>query len=570
MPMTDTLREIDRLFRVAAANAAGAGASAGAFPGARTARKLAAVGALATAAAVHAQAPMVVYVDDDAPPDGNGSSWSAAFRDLQDALAVVGSRRGEYPAVVKVAQGVYTPDRGTGDRASSFAVSSGVTLMGGFAGFAAADPDARDPGAFVTVLSGDLQHDDGPGFTGTGENSFHVVDQRLAGSEYNTIPVIDGVTISGGNALDAGVFGDSGGGIAMSGPFGVKLVGCRLTRNQAVNGGAAACGSLGEAWTGCLFDDNFASSHGGAVTSQETPLVIGCRFVNNRAADGGAIYGGINAIGCRFLHNTASGAGGAVHCPSGGIYVGCSLLAGNVADRGGALSVETLQTTFVVATTVADNSARIAGAAVEVGPVVCYGSIFWNNQSPGAEIVLHGQGDRFGYDVEHCIVQGGAAAIRRDAGAMIVSHDVLSASPKFVDPAGPDGDSGTVDDNDYRLSASSPAIDFGAAMFHYTADVDAFGQFPIDLSGAPRIHDDPGTPNLGVGESTALDMGPYEFQGTSCRADYDASGVVGVGDVFAFLHDWFVVSPDADFNRSGVTDLADLFDMLAAYFAGCP
>ncbi|UCG88236.1 MAG: hypothetical protein JSW71_06735, partial [Gemmatimonadota bacterium] len=38
--------------------------------------------------AVSAQAQTVIYVDDDAPGANDGSSWTDAFRDLQDALAI--------------------------------------------------------------------------------------------------------------------------------------------------------------------------------------------------------------------------------------------------------------------------------------------------------------------------------------------------------------------------------------------------------------------------------------------------------------------------------------------------
>ena len=51
-----------------------------------------------------------VAVDNDAN-DLDGSSWELAFTDLQDALdrALTGS-------AIRVAQGTYRPDRGSGDR----------------------------------------------------------------------------------------------------------------------------------------------------------------------------------------------------------------------------------------------------------------------------------------------------------------------------------------------------------------------------------------------------------------------------------------------------------------------
>lgn len=559
MPLSDTLRDIDRMFKSAADDAAEhASPTVGPPHRGGSLRNLAAVAALATAAAVHAQPVQAIYVDDDAPLGGDGGSWATAFRDLQDALSVAASRREGRVFVVKVAQGVYTPDRGTGDRASSFNVSSGTTLMGAFAGLGAVNPDLRDLGAFVTVLSGDLQHDDGPSFEHTSDNSYHVVDQRLQGSTISTIPEINGVTISGGNALDAGVFGTNGAGVATSADFGVNLIGCRLTRNQAVNGGAVDWVSPGNLIVDCAFDNNFASSQGGAAACHVSVHMENCRFENNRAVDGGAVYGAIIGRRCVFLRNSASGSGGAARGPLGSsLDLQSCLLAGNSADIGGALNAESL-INIAIACTIVGNAARIGGAVV-ASRFEAYGSIFWGNASEGAQIVPNGQGESRTFDLGQCIVQGGDAAIGLGEGATIRLRNILAASPKFVSPAGLDGDLATVEDNDYRLSATSPAIDFNGVPLEGS-----------DLAGAPRVHDDPGTPNFGPDGSSALDLGPYEFQGTSCRADYDASGVVSVGDVFAYLHDWFIVSPDADFNRSGQTDLGDLFDFLAAYFAGCP
>ena len=47
-----------------------------------------------------AGAGSVIFVDDDAPPEGDGTSWATAHRFLQDGVAEV-----------RVAQGTYRPDR---------------------------------------------------------------------------------------------------------------------------------------------------------------------------------------------------------------------------------------------------------------------------------------------------------------------------------------------------------------------------------------------------------------------------------------------------------------------------
>ena len=50
----------------------------------------------------------VLYVNDDAPPGGDGTSWNTAYRFLQNALT---DARGGGIAEIRVGQGTYTSDR---------------------------------------------------------------------------------------------------------------------------------------------------------------------------------------------------------------------------------------------------------------------------------------------------------------------------------------------------------------------------------------------------------------------------------------------------------------------------
>ncbi|MBY0312933.1 MAG: hypothetical protein K2W85_12755 [Phycisphaerales bacterium] len=55
-----------------------------------------------------------------------------------------------------------------------------------------------------------------------------------------------------------------------------------------------------------------------------------------------------------------------------------------------------------------------------------------------------------------------------------------------------------------------------------------------------------------------------------CFADYDKTGGIQTGDIFAFLNDWFASSPFAVFggNGTGTPQTGDIFSFLNAWFAG--
>lgn len=56
-----------------------------------------------------------------------------------------------------------------------------------------------------------------------------------------------------------------------------------------------------------------------------------------------------------------------------------------------------------------------------------------------------------------------------------------------------------------------------------------------------------------------------------CRADYDHSGGLSVGDIFDYLNNWFAGSLDCDYNGNGTgqPSVASIFSFINAWFAGC-
>lgn len=226
----------------------------------RSAKALAPVAmALFTLAANHASAA-VIYVDDNAIGAANGSSWTDAFTSLHGAFEI--AQPGDE---IRVAQGTYKPAGRDGDRDATFLVSVDLVLQGGYAGFGAPDPDALDPAAYPTVITGDLNGNDQPpidfqNFTNASDNSRHVL--TLA-SSVTTATQLRGVTVTGGSA-DSSSPVKTGAGLHCPSPAGITLVECVFTQNQAqdAGGGIDAAGGAVHA-ASCLFTHNRTMAAGG-------------------------------------------------------------------------------------------------------------------------------------------------------------------------------------------------------------------------------------------------------------------------------------------------------------------
>ncbi|MEL6867688.1 MAG: hypothetical protein AAFP19_24900, partial [Bacteroidota bacterium] len=209
-------------------------------------------------------AAQIIYVDSAAVSNSHtkdGLSWSTAFDDLQDALATATSG-----AEIRLAKGTYYPTNGT-DRSISFELISGVAIYGGYSANTAI-PDERDVHLYRTILSGDLNEDDGDLFTNRTDNSYTVVYAQNVSASTR----LDGLTISSGNADDNNLpyedRNSSGGGIFNDGRTSASvptLFDCIIEDNQAQFFGAG------------IFND------GSTSTGNTNLLIQNCLFQNNRA-----------------------------------------------------------------------------------------------------------------------------------------------------------------------------------------------------------------------------------------------------------------------------------------------
>ena len=240
----------------------------------------------------------VVYVDRSATGANNGSSWHDAYVSLQTALAFARAP-GSGVTEIRVAQGTYTPAPGGGDRALSFALVEGVLLKGGYAGVTSPDPGARNPGAYPTILDGDLRrNDDQPceedtdcaanplpfecvlSFC-TGDNAYHVVS---AGTEITPAATIDGFSISAGSAFGPGI-GAQGGGMRIDGGDPV-VRGCIFHHNTAQTGGGVYNTGGMPRFVNTLFYANTAVTDGAAIfTTNATATILNSTITQNTSAN---------------------------------------------------------------------------------------------------------------------------------------------------------------------------------------------------------------------------------------------------------------------------------------------
>ncbi len=475
--------------------------------------------------------PKTLYVDPNATGINNGTSWTDAFNELQDALAVAGESRG-FVEEVWVAAGTYTPTAPGGSRLESFRLRTGIGIYGGFIGVET-KRHQRSPKANKTILSGDLNGDDKCDFYDISriDNSYHIVISR----DTDETTVLDGFTIMAGHATALSpVERDRGAGMWNNGS--PMLANLRFTGNWAVGSGGGIY-TLGEPrMSHCTFVDNASEELGGAMFVEGLPLreepfqptIDNCTFsANSSKRGGGLMVKGypvkLTLTNCKFISNMARNMGGGLYVDNNkDLKLTNCLFTRNEAPYGGGSHLDGEDT--LINCVFVDNTAFIKGGGIwaSAGDGIYHSlsnGIFWGNRdSTGmgefAQIFLSNINDPK-VAVNHSCVQGWTGQM---GGTGNIGDD-----PRFMDP----------DHDDYRLGPGSPCID--------AADNEAVPQgIETDLAGKPRFIDDPNAPDTGNGSPPIVDMGPYEFQiGEDCtgreKLRARCKGEPGMGTIKATL-----------------------------------
>jgi len=449
-----------------------------------------------------------IYVNYLANGANNGTSWADAFTNLQAALTAANTCP---VAEIWVAKGIYYPDEGgsfaNNDRNAAFTMRKAVAIYGGFVGDEAANYDLalRNFVTNETILSGDLDQNDGINFANNGGNAYHVIYNNTNGLRNDAR--LDGFTVSGGNANGSGTSDKLGGGM-YGNLVSPTVINCVFTGNAAYNGGGM--------YIYAFYDRNNNETPSGVIYMK----VSDCIFSGNKASEaGGGIFIYVVASmvfdNVVFSKNTATG-NSAI---GGGLFISDSrpnlsnvVFLQNIADRwGGAISTfgssARISNGTFLSNSVTGTGSQDAGGISFSNDIVTnlylLNCVFWNNRIGNNNV------KSLGWDV-NAIYAGNSNFQDLSTLAALHKTNCLDLDPLFVDPSDPDGP-----DNQWRnaddglqLQCLSPVKNMGVSSIVLNSQTITA---PImDINGNNRVNE--------------VDMGAYENQAVIITPTIMANG----------------------------------------------
>jgi len=400
------------------------------------------------------------YVKAVASGTGDGSSWANASADLQQMINTICVEE------VWVAAGTYKPIHpannisatDVGNRDNAFVMKVNVKVYGGFPATGSPLMTDRDPGTFVSILSGDLDNNGAI----NDNDAHHVV---IAAGDLETA-LLDGFTISGGNATDnipnrtilvnnKGILSNRAGGINIfeSSP---ELSHIKVNGNKAVNGGGINIINAAPSISFVEISGNQSTAGGGGVgTESSNPSFLNTTISNNTSNYGGGI-------------NNYQGA------PS---FVNTLITGNHAAIHGGAIYNRSGLNPILTNVTISGNAAPEGGGAiynVETASPIIRNSVISGNSSG---IFTTGS-----LNCSNSMIQGLSSSAN---GNVADSDPLFQGALSYV--------SAPFSAGNYWLEPCSPLLNKG--------DNTQLSGIMTDLAGNPRIY------------NTTVDIGAFEYQG---------------------------------------------------------
>ncbi len=400
-----------------------------------------------------------IYVNINATGNNDGTSWPDAFTDLNTALSNNQVGRSYW-----IAAGTYLP--GT-SRTNSFALNTEeTTLYGGFDGTETTLSD-RDLDANQTILSGDINGNDGTSVVynsaDRNDNSLSILKVFAQGCS------IDGLTISGGQANDtsSNLFQEGAAIDIKASDFSINK--CVIEKNVVQRGGVIKAidvsGTINI--TNTIMSDNLGRFapvlYARAANADLNVNLENCLIINNQKVGIGAL----DNLGFFWFRQDNS------NRVLRASFTNCTV-ANNTVNVSG---------TNTVAVSASESNGNNAGASLRV-----YNSIFNNNvniTSTTTTINSIGNGSSqnaaFLYEATNSLDHNAFTNIANN-GSSRINVNNIAANPMFTSAS------------DFTLQSGSPAIDAGDNQFVTSAS---------DLAGNNRI------------ANNVVDLGAYEFGSTA-------------------------------------------------------
>ena len=366
----------------------------------------------------------VTYVTVNGAGNGSGSDWANAMSGDNFANALRDRNDGSSEATYWLASGDYKPTT-DGDRGKSFTITNKLKIYGGFAGTEPASFNiaSRDLKTNVTRFTGNISDD-----ATSADNSHHVVYAYSVGKDGNSA-LLDGVTISDGNAVDASHAYGGGGIFTLLCGASFDIVNCTITDNFAPTGGGIGnYNSSSPTIKNCTIKNNSVSSSGGGIsnTDNSSPTIISCDISGNSAvgqnASGGGIYNTalLTLTDCTIKGNSSiggdstSGYGGGISTSSAAVITNCTIADNSATYGGGGISTSgslTMENCIIINNS-AVNGGGIRnswGSATAITNCTISGNTATDNKSSGDGGALYSFNSKSAPVIRNCTISGNSA-----------------------------------------------------------------------------------------------------------------------------------------------------------------